>query len=139
MPVHFLLGVGCQTACVGYVWLSGQDFNFGMSRPLGLLYRTIDLENYNNDLAVNARDGKTYTLTNNTIVVYDNRLLRKLESIALGRIYALDYVDNPDFHTLTFCTGHTGQSIAVCLGRSEWKVQFRQYSCFSGEGNINHF
>ena len=106
----------------------------------GLLYRTIDLENYNNDLAVNARDGKTYTLTNNTIVVYDNETFEEVGKYPLGRIYALDYVDNPDFHTLTFFAQDTqGNQSLYALDEVNGKFNSGNIPVFPGEGNINHF
>ncbi|MEZ4874700.1 MAG: caspase family protein [Flavobacteriaceae bacterium] len=106
----------------------------------GLLYRTIDLDNYNNDLEVNSRDGKTYILTKNTIVVYSNETFEVIGNYPLGRIYAMDYVDTPEFHALTFFAQDTqGNQALYSLDENSETFNSGKIAPFPGEGNINHF
>ncbi|MBV1923134.1 MAG: hypothetical protein KUG68_03805, partial [Flavobacteriaceae bacterium] len=106
----------------------------------GLLLRTIDLEHYVNSLEVNSKDGKTYTLSNNTITVFSNETFEVLKTYPLGRIYALDFVTSNSYNLLTFFAEDTeGNQVLYSLDENTGQFNPGNIPNFPGEGNINHF
>lgn len=109
--------------------------------PSGLLYKTIDLDGYVNDFEVDEKEGKTYILINNTIVVYDNTTFKKRNEYPLGRIFALDYLEANDFRYLTLFAQDTEgkQSLYALDEKTGDFLPANNIPPFTGIGQINHF
>ena len=59
----------------------------------GLLYKTIDLKSSISSIQMNEKDGRLYTLGNNTITVYSTTSFEKITSYQLDKIYAINYTE----------------------------------------------
>ena len=107
----------------------------------GLLYRTADLEGYNNDFEIDKKNGKTYLLINNKVVIYDNTTFKKVKEYPLGRIYALDFLETQEFSYVTlFAQDTEGKQSLYALDENTGEfLPANNIPPFTGEGEINHF
>lgn len=110
------------------------------NKDSGTLLHTEDLEGFNNDLEINVKEGKTYVLINNTIIVYSNDTFKELKRYPLGRIYAMFYNDTEAFSgLLVYAQDSNGLQAMYSLDESTGNFIPAEFAPFNGEGEINHF
>ena len=110
------------------------------NRDSGLLYHTEDLGGYAGDLEINEKDGKTYVLMSNTVLVYDNTTFKEIGRYPLGRIHSMHFHKVEDLgYLMVYADDVNGAKALYVLDENAKEFLTTQVPVFPGEGEISHF